>query len=104
MAEEVIGEILWTSTAKTTFNNIVEHLRKHWTEKEIEKLVDNTTELIANIRRFPEMCRPSTKRKNVRIGILDKHTQLVYHYKPRKKQIVILLFWGFKQNPAKFKY
>ncbi len=50
------------------------------------------------------MCRPSAKRKNIRIGILDKHTQIVYHYKPRKKQIELLLFWGMKQNPAKFKY
>ena len=50
------------------------------------------------------MCRPSLKRKNVRIGIINKHTQVVYHYQPRKKEIVILLFWNFKQNPAKFKY
>jgi len=50
------------------------------------------------------MCRPSAKRKNVRIGIINKRTQLVYHYKPGKKQIEILLFWDPKQNPAKFKY
>jgi plasmid stabilization system protein ParE len=104
MAEEVIEDILWTSTAKVTFNNIVEYLRKEWTEKEVENFVTTTCELISNIRRFPEMCRPSLKRKNVRIGIVDKHTKLVYHYKPRKKQLEILLFWGFKQNPAKFKY
>jgi hypothetical protein len=50
------------------------------------------------------MCRPSQKRKNVRIAILNKHTQMVYHFKPRKKQLQILLFWNPKQNPAKFKY
>jgi hypothetical protein len=52
--------------------------------------------MLGVLKRHPEICRPSTKRKNVRIGILDKHTQLVYHYKPNKKQIEILLFWGMK--------
>ena len=49
------------------------------------------------------MCRPSVK-KNVRITLLNKHTQIIYHYKPGKQQICILLFWGMKQNTAKFKY
>ncbi len=50
------------------------------------------------------MCRPSRKRKNIRIGLLNKHTQIIYEYKPFKKQIVLLLFWGMKQNPVNFKY
>jgi plasmid stabilization system protein ParE len=104
MAEEIVQEIQWTDSAKITFNKIVEYLRKEWTEREVEKFVSRTTEMLSTLKRYPEMCRPSTKRKNVRIGILDKHTQLVYHYKPGKKQIEILLFWGMKQNPGKFKY
>ncbi|HLF45895.1 MAG TPA: type II toxin-antitoxin system RelE/ParE family toxin [Chitinophagaceae bacterium] len=104
MAEEIVLEIQWTDSAKITFNKIVEYLRQEWTEREVEKFVYRTTEMLATLKRYPEMCRPSSKRKNVRIGILDKHTQIVYHYKPGKRQIEILLFWGMKQNPAKFKY
>lgn len=104
MVEEVIGEILWTDSAKITFNNIVEYLRQEWTEREVEKFVNSTAELLSNLKRYPEMCRPSTKRKNIRIGIINKRTQLVYHYKPRRKQLEILLFWNPKQDPAKFKY
>ena len=104
MAEEIIRERLWTDTAKFTFNKIVEYLRDAWSEREVENFVNRTTEFFSVLKRYPEMCRPSQKRKNVRIGILDKHTQIVYHYKPRKKQIEVLLFWGMKQNPAKFKY
>ncbi len=59
---------------------------------------------MTTLQRFPESCRPSLKRKNVRIGILDKHTQLIYHYSPQKKQITIILFWGMKQNHNKLKY
>src|ERR1700742_3618267 len=104
MAEEVVGEILWTDSAKTSFNKIIEYLQTEWTEREVGKFVNQAVDFLSNLKRYPEMCRPSTKRKNVRIGIINKHTQVVYEYQPRKKVIVILLFWNFKQNPAKFKY
>ena len=56
------------------------------------------------LKTYPEMCRPSLKRKNVRIAVLNKHTQLIYHYKPGKEQIEILLFWNMKQNPSRLQY
>ena len=104
MAEEVALDIFWTDSAKKSFNKIIEYLGANWTEREVRNFFNETLYLLSNIKSQPEMCRPSLKRKNVRIGIINKHTQLVYHYQPRKKEIVILLFWNFKQNPAKFKY
>jgi plasmid stabilization system protein ParE len=105
VAEEiVIEDIFWTDSAKKSFNKIVEYLNTNWTEREVGKFINDTQYLLSNLKRQPEMCRPSLKRKNVRIGIINRHTQVVYHYQPRKKEIVILLFWNFKQNPAKFKY
>lgn len=104
MAEEIVQEILWTGSAKITFNNIMEYLQEKWSDKEVERFVNSTIKMLSTLKHYPEMCRPSAKRKYVRIGILNKQIQLVYHYKPGKKQIKILLFWGMKQNPAKFKY
>lgn len=104
MAKEIVREIYWTNTAKTSFNNIISYLQEEWTEKEVETFFIRTAEFLSVLKRYPEMCRPSQKRKNVRIGILNKHTQIIYHYKPRKRQIEVLLFWSMKQNPAKFKY
>ncbi len=104
MAEEIVKEILWTDSAKISFGKIVDYLCREWTEREAEKFVNRTAEMLSTLKSYPEMCRPSARRKNVRIGILDKHTQLIYHYKPKKRQIQVLLFWGMKQNPAKFKY
>lgn len=85
MAEDLIDEILWTPSARKTFKGIIEYLSKEWTEKEVQKFVDRTIAMLAMLKRYPEMCRPSLKRKDVRIGILNKHTQIVYHYKPGKK-------------------
>ncbi len=104
MAEEIVGEVLWTDSARLSFNKIIEYLNTEWTEKEIGKFLNQTFSLLSNLTRYPEMCRPSAKKKNVRIGIINKHTHLVYHYQPRKKRIVVLLFWHPKQNPTKFKY
>ncbi len=104
MAEEIVREILWTPRAADSFNRILAYLQKEWSDKQVEQFIATTTEFLAKLKRYPEMCRPSGKRKNVRIGILNKHTQLIYHYKPRKNQIEIVLFWNFKQNPANLKY
>jgi plasmid stabilization system protein ParE len=104
MDEIKVTEILWADSAKFSFSKIVVYLKENLTEKEVGKFVSRTEEVIATLQRYPEMCRPSIKRKHVRIALLNKHTQMVYHYKPQKKQIEILLFWGMKQNPSKFKY
>ena len=85
MAEEIIKEIYWTDTAKSSFNNIIIYLQEKWTEKTVENFIQRTAEFLSLLRRYPEMCRPSPKRKNVRIGVLNNHTQIIYHYKPRKK-------------------
>jgi plasmid stabilization system protein ParE len=104
MGEIIVAEILWADSAKLSFNKIVEYLKENWTEREIEKFINRTNEVLSTLKRYPEMCRPSLKRKNVRIALLNKHTQMIYHYKPGKKQIEVLLFWGMKQDPVKFKY
>jgi len=104
MAEEIIKEVLWSDSARNSFDEIVFYLQTAWTEREVGRFVNRVSQMIATLRRYPEMCRPSMKRKNVRIGILDKHTQIIYHYKATKQQIEILLFWNMKRNPSKLKY
>lgn len=104
MDEEIIQNVIWTESAKITFNKIIEYLQQEWGNKEIEKFVNRALELLSTLKSHPEMCRPSAKRKNVRIGILNKQTQLIYYYKPQSKSIKILLFWNTKQDPSRFKY
>ncbi len=86
MAEEIVQEIFWTNSAKISFNKIVDYIKRKWTEREAERFVNRTEEMLSTLKRYPEMCRSSNKRKNVHIGILDKHTQLVYYYKPGKSR------------------
>jgi plasmid stabilization system protein ParE len=104
MAEEVVEEFLWTPTAQKSFKKIVDYLEKNWTEREVSNFINETAAFLSNLKRQPEMCRPSLKRKNVRIGIINKQTQIAYHYQPKKAHIVVLLFWSPKQDPSKLKY
>lgn len=104
MIGEVVEDIVWSDSAKMSFDKIIDYLEKNWTKKEIEIFLNRTEEVLFTLKRYPEMCRPSGKRKNVRIALLNKHTQMFYHFKPRKKQIEVLLFWSMKRNPLKLKY
>ena len=104
MAVEKAIEVLWTPSAINSFDQIVQYLDENWTAKEVSKFVKRTAGVIDMLKRYPEMCSPSKKRKNVRISILNKHTKMAYHYKPRKKQLEILHFWSMKRNPEKSKY
>lgn len=101
MDEKVVRDILWTDRAKSTFESVVNYLSIEWSEKEVKNFIQSTNELTAAIQYYPEMFKASRKHKNIRIGLITKHTQLVYHYKPKKRQIVILYFWGTQQNPKK---
>jgi plasmid stabilization system protein ParE len=100
----IVEQVYWTDSALKDFVEIVKWLKVKWSQKEVNNFVNKTEKLVAILQRYPESCRPSQKRKNVRIGILDKHTQIVYHYDSNKQIITILQFWGMKQNPNRFKY
>ena len=102
--DDIIEEIIWSDSAKISFEQIINYLKKNWTKKEIDTFLNRTEEVLSTLKRYPEMCRSSLKKKNVRIALLNKHTQMFYYFKPSKKQIVILLFWGMKRNPLKLKY
>jgi plasmid stabilization system protein ParE len=97
-------QALWTDTAKQTINKIVGYLRKEWTEKEVDAFLDEVDRTVNAIEIYPKLFRQSTKRKNIHLALISKHTILVYQIRPNKKQIALLLFWGTRQSPKKLKY
>ena len=55
MAEEVVGDIFWTDSAKKSFSKIIEYLDTNWTEREVGKFISETLYLLSNLKRQPEM-------------------------------------------------
>ena len=91
-------EVVWTERAKAGFNQIVEYLEKHWTEKEVEQFVDQCFEFLELLKQHPEMLQKTNKYKNVHRGPLNKLTILTYRVKPRKQQIQLINIRAAKQN------
>ena len=100
----IILEIKWTKKAQLSFEKNISYLQKEWSEKEVERFVNRTDNVLLLLSRYPEIGCPTLKRKNIRLFVLNKTIQLIYHYKPTKKQIEVLLFWNTKQHPSKFNF
>ena len=100
----MLYKIQWTDKAIKTAENIVNYLKNKWTEKEVNIFLNDIDKVIALIETNPKLFKASIKRKNVHLALLSKHTFLVYQIRENKKQIILLLFWGTKQNPKKLKY
>ena len=104
MDKEIVDEIKWTPLATQSFNSIIIYLEEQWSDREIERFISKTNSLLTTLKGHPQLGRPSQKRKNVRIALLTKNTQMVYHYEFQKRKIRVLHFWNSKRDPAKFKY
>jgi plasmid stabilization system protein ParE len=87
MRRKVEVEIYWTGKAQQSFDKIIDWLKKEWSDREADKFIQRADLFLATLKQYPEICPPSLKRRNVRIGIQDKLTQLVYHYRPKSKRL-----------------
>lgn len=68
-------------TAEKTVNEIADYLRKEWTDKELNAFFDDIDGIINAIEIYPKLFKPSTKRKNVHLALISKHTFLIYQVK-----------------------
>ena len=96
--------IVWTNEAYLTYEKIISYLLDNFSNKEIERFSNIVQRKINLIASNPNIYRKSQKFTNVHYTIILNRVLLVYRYKPRKKLIEILQFWGARQNPKNFKF
>ena len=95
-------EIIWTPRAEKTFEKIINYLEKNWNEKEIEKFIELTNNIIQTISHQPEIFRHS-KKIHIHEALITKHNILIYRIK--EHSIDLIAFWDTRQNPKKkFKF
>ena len=97
-------KISWTPKARHTYFEVIEHLEKAWTEREIQDFIIEVDHLLEQIRQNPEMFEESRKKKNVRKGLVTKQNTLYYRVRPRKKKLQLIVFWDNRQDPGKLPY
>lgn len=93
--------LFWSDKAVADLENIINYLRKEWTQKEIQKFarkLDRRLNLIlVNPRLFPKTGR----RKNIRRSVLTKHT--VIYYEMKEKELTIVTLFDPRQHPKKLR-
>jgi plasmid stabilization system protein ParE len=97
-------KINWTPRAWRTYEANLKYLEEEWTEKEISRFAELTDRKIANLSQHPGLGTPRNKKyPHIRFTLVHKRVALIYLYKPRKKEIDLLVFWNTYRNPRKLK-
>ncbi len=100
----MVKQIEWSVKAQDTFDGIIAYLEKEWTEREVINFVNRVNEKLELLCVFPRLGIPNSKKKNSYRTLIHKKVTLVYHYKPIKKEIILITFWNNLQNPKGLKY
>ncbi len=96
--------INWTPTSRKTYFEVLDHLARNWTIKEVENFISEVEHLLEQIKSNPEMFQASRKKKNVRRGLITKHNTRYYRIKPRKRELELIIFWDNRKDPGKSVY
>ena len=97
-------KINWSLEASETFSQNLNYLSQEWSDKEAEKFIQQTEDVVKRLQLFPESYPPGNKNNKYRKARLNKHTVLFYRYYKSKGVVTLISFWNIKQSPAKLKY
>lgn len=93
-------KIFWTTNALEELSATINYLKKHFSDKEINKLAQKIEDITQLISRDPELF-PISEYKDVhRVAVLRFNTM---YYRVKDNQIEILSFFSNRQNPGKRK-
>ncbi|WP_366448954.1 type II toxin-antitoxin system RelE/ParE family toxin [Cecembia sp.] len=92
-------KIVWTSRAVEGYQQIIEYLQVHFTDKEIRKFIRQTNEFFELLKSYPELLEKSDKQKNLFRGPINKFTIVTYRYRPNHNQIELINIRSSRQKP-----
>jgi plasmid stabilization system protein ParE len=96
----MVKEITWSPLAVETYETIISYLHNSFGENTAKKFVQKVDDRLKLIVARPRMFRVTNKRRNTHATSLMKKVTIVYRYKPYRKQVELVVFWG-RQDPAK---
>jgi plasmid stabilization system protein ParE len=95
--------IVWTTQAYTSFEDRIEYLTIHFTDKEIKNFRQRVKEYLEVLKEEPGIGKKPGKYKNVHIGLVIKPVSIIYRIKILKKEIEIISFIDNRQDPKKIR-
>jgi plasmid stabilization system protein ParE len=93
-------KVIWAPKAIITFENVIDYLQSHWTEKQIKYFVERTDKTIHLISNNPYLFRGSEK-EDLHEVVITKHNILLYQVSVKERSIELLAFFDTRQNPKK---
>ena len=96
----MVKEIIWSPLAVETYDSIIEYLFFSFADVAVKKFVQKVDERLKLIVTRPKMFRTTNKHINTYMTSLQMKFTIIYRYKPYRKQIELVVFWG-RQNPQK---
>ena len=100
----MVKEVVWTIRASKTYWEVIEYLLDEFGENVVADFVSKVHNKVELISSNPFLFKKSSSQKNVFITVIHKRLTLTYRYRPLKKRIELLVFWGTRKNPSKFRY
>lgn len=95
--------IVWTTQAYMSFEDRIEYLAIHFSDKEIKNFRQRVKEYLETLKAEPLIGKNPGKHRNVHIGLIIKPVSIIYRVKTFKKEIEIISFIDNRQNPKKIK-
>lgn len=93
--------VVWTSTAKISYNKNIEFLLKIWNLKIAQEFILEVEKTMNLIKTNPNCFKTWEQNSNYRIGSIHKNVS--FYYVKKESEIVVHLFWNNLQNPKKLK-
>ncbi|MDP9047072.1 MAG: type II toxin-antitoxin system RelE/ParE family toxin [Bacteroidota bacterium] len=95
--------IAWTTQAYTSFEDRIEYLAIHFSDKEIKNFPQRVKEYLDVLKEEPLIGKAPGKHKNVHIGLIIKPVSIIYRIKTLKKEIELISFIDNRQDPKKIR-
>ena len=91
--------IFWSTEAELSYLTILEYLEEKWTEREIERFINRTDEVLDYIKKNPSQYKRI--RNYTHKVILNRQVSLFY--KIDGSSVFLQFFWDNRQDPKKLK-
>ena len=92
-------EVVWTDEANEGLDEIIEHLKDQWTDKEIHNFFTRLEECLENIKEAPHRQKDSIRKPGAKEYQHSPQTTIFYTFDD--KVINILRIWTNQKNPGK---
>jgi len=93
--------VTWTQEALITFEDRIDYLKIHWTEKEIRSFKKRVREYLETLKKNPLIGKNPGKLNNVFMGLIIKQVSIIYRVNADIREIQLISFVDNRQNPDK---